>query len=886
MKKLFKIIFFILILLNFSILLSLNTCFGKYKDEIQLNIGNIDINPLTLNVSLAKNGVIGDTQVATFDVYINGELVADDVSSYSNNSLGTGTTWEIRDIKPIRGFWFDVDTSSALSGTLTNNQSKIESIISIKVKTVKVNLIKNFNGYIVDNNEKTAFEDNTTVEQNFTFGIENQSLQETNFSQEGYTLIGFSKDKMATEPEYTINNAISDEWIIENFDNVTLYGIWQVNRYNVTCEDYWVDSSNNLSYKLGENTKQFDYSSTVDTSHWGNEGSKDKYYADMYYNSSSDSIVLEKDSKIYRHFRAYVDINTYNQINELDNTVVSFSVSYNSGKTWLNNQTNESFSNFGGVSYNDKVIIKDITPLQTYYELNYVNNLSLNEDGNYSYTINKVRNTFTKDSIIDIYMKYKKYPINVKTTIDGLSYENGKNGFTFNVYQNGNLVKEKVIDYSDNISYNDVMKFVPNSKTEYDNSSTEEFTVKENKDVIITWNRKKVEVSFYKNTSLTDTTISKETFTWGNSNQSFSNKNWSRTGYNLLGWNETRTATTKQYDILAGVSDSWILSKGPKFNLYAIWSPITYSINYVLNGGSQTNPKTSYNIETATFTLVNPTKTGYTFSGWTGSNGTTKQTSVKIVKGSTGNKSYTANWNGISYKVAFNANGGSGSMSTQTGFVYGTAKTLTANTFSRTGYTFIGWNTKADGTGTSYSNNGNMITGTTASGGTVTLYAQWKINTYKVTFNGNGGTSTSKNVNYNSNIGTLPSSSRKGWSFDGWYTAASGGTKITSNQKITSAVTYYAHWTDNIAPTINNAYVYYDEGGRGMVRWKVEATDEGSGIAGWTVEISGTGYKHGPAYDGRDYFTEVISGDREWDIDVWDNAGNHSYITVVYSALP
>ena len=58
--------------------------------------------------------------------------------------------------------------------------------------------------------------------------------------------------------------------------------------------------------------------------------------------------------------------------------------------------------------------------------------------------------------------------------------------------------------------------------------------------------------------------------------------------------------------------------------VYAIWNPINYTISYNLNGGSANN-KSSYNIETDTFTLSNPTKTGYTFAGWTGSNGTTKQ---------------------------------------------------------------------------------------------------------------------------------------------------------------------------------------------------------------------------------------------------------------------
>ena len=74
------------------------------------------------------------------------------------------------------------------------------------------------------------------------------------------------------------------------------------------------------------------------------------------------------------------------------------------------------------------------------------------------------------------------------------------------------------------------------------------------------------------------------------------------------------------------------------------YTPIDYTITYNLGGGSVSGNPTSYNIETATFTLKNPTRSGYTFTGWTGSNGSTKQTSVSIAKGSTGNKTYTANW--------------------------------------------------------------------------------------------------------------------------------------------------------------------------------------------------------------------------------------------------
>ncbi|MBQ2594689.1 MAG: InlB B-repeat-containing protein, partial [Candidatus Riflebacteria bacterium] len=72
---------------------------------------------------------------------------------------------------------------------------------------------------------------------------------------------------------------------------------------------------------------------------------------------------------------------------------------------------------------------------------------------------------------------------------------------------------------------------------------------------------------------------------------------------------------------------------------------VTFTISYNLDGGtvSKTNP-TKYDSTSDTITLNNPTKDGYDFTGWTGSNGNTPQTTVTIVKGTTGNKTYTANW--------------------------------------------------------------------------------------------------------------------------------------------------------------------------------------------------------------------------------------------------
>ena len=116
--------------------------------------------------------------------------------------------------------------------------------------------------------------------------------------------------------------------------------------------------------------------------------------------------------------------------------------------------------------------------------------------------------------------------------------------------------------------------------------------------------------------------------------------------------------------ILAGKSEGRTISQA-SISIYqgsignrtytATWTPINYTINYDLNGGTVavSNP-TSYNIETPTFALNNPIRLGYVFAGWTGSNGTTPQKNVSIYKGSTGNKFYKANWTAADVEYTVN----------------------------------------------------------------------------------------------------------------------------------------------------------------------------------------------------------------------------------------
>lgn len=143
------------------------------------------------------------------------------------------------------------------------------------------------------------------------------------------------------------------------------------------------------------------------------------------------------------------------------------------------------------------------------------------------------------------------------------------------------------------------------------------------------------------------------------------------------------------------------------------------------------------------------------------------------------------------YVVAFEPNGGTGSVS-----VYSGSKTILKGDqphVSRTGYTFTGWSTAVGGS-VDYSAN---ITAYEKA--PMILYAQWKGNTYTLKFDANGGSVSpaSKSVTYGGTFGDLPTPTRAGYKFDGWYGTATGGGQFVSSSpySFTQDLTIFAHWT-------------------------------------------------------------------------------------------
>ncbi len=134
-------------------------------------------------------------------------------------------------------------------------------------------------------------------------------------------------------------------------------------------------------------------------------------------------------------------------------------------------------------------------------------------------------------------------------------------------------------------------------------------------------------------------------------------------------------------------------------------------------------------------------------------------------------------------KVTFDANGGSGTMAQQSYF-YGEAQALTANNFTRSGYTFVGWNTESDGSGTAYTDKQSVSFAPANDGDGITLYAQWELSNCTVSFDTNGGEDIVPiTVTYGEKYGKLPSSAITGLSGgdSNWYLVDENGSVTDIN---------------------------------------------------------------------------------------------------------
>ena len=301
-----------------------------------------------------------------------------------------------------------------------------------------------------------------------------------------------------------------------------------------------------------------------------------------------------------------------------------------------------------------------------------------------------------------------------------------------------------------------------------------------------------------------------------------------RTGYIFLGWTgEGITEPQKAMEIPQG-------STGDR-TYTANWQVIEYTIITLLEGGNAGSSEVYFYTVEQTVTLPTPTRTGYTFLGWTGEGITTPQPNVTIPKGSTGDKTYIENWKLTEYNITMDLNGGSG----QEKVVY----TMTDEDFelptpTRNGYEFVGW------TGEGITTPQTSVKIPTGSTGNKAYTANWKVIEYTITLDTNGGSAVSPIKYTVEDSFTLPYLLRTGYEFVGWTLDGSGmipAMPLIIYHGTTGDLRYKAEWR------LAEYTITMDlDGGSGQEKMVYTMTDEefelptptrnGYEFVGWTGE--------------------------------------------------
>jgi uncharacterized repeat protein (TIGR02543 family) len=285
-----------------------------------------------------------------------------------------------------------------------------------------------------------------------------------------------------------------------------------------------------------------------------------------------------------------------------------------------------------------------------------------------------------------------------------------------------------------------------------------------------------------------------------------------KTGYTFAGWSLSTDGSGTVYS----PSNTTTIAMSSNRILYAKWSANSFLVSF------DSNTATSGSISSQTYTAGTAqalttnsfTKTGYTFSGWaTTSSGAvvySNSQSVTLYETTT----VYAKWNANSFPVIFDSNTAtSGSMSNQT-YTSGTAQALTANGFAKSGSSFAGWATSANGSVVYTNSQSISLTETT------TVYAKWTADGSKtVTFNSNYDTATTTTQSATTATNLTPNPfTRTGYTFGGWANSTANATNgvvayaNNASYLFTTDITLYAIWTINthtitLTPTTANGSV-------------------------------------------------------------------------------
>lgn len=589
---------------------------------------------------------------------------------------------------------------------------------------------------------------------------------------------GYSFSKWQDDNDVLSDNTVNNTSFILGDSDVTLEAKSLINQYDVSYIDWLDDTSVSNTDKLGSDVTALDYNSTVRGDDLGDDKTPGVYYKGRVYDRCTEETVGTDGATVYRYFKnasykVTLDLNDgsgniFDTVNvQYDNHYPALKTPSRTGYTFLGWNTK---SNGSGDMITEESIVNNDSD-DTFYAIWKANIYTVFFDANGG-TVTPEQKEVTYNTT------YGELPIPTRTGYQFLGW----------LDDNNNEVTSDTI-----------------------------VTITKNQTLKAAWGKMAHTLTFDAGKG----SVSPSSKIVAYDDEYGDLPTPVRKGYDFVEWNYKEDGTGD------ALNTSDVVDTTEDETVYAIYKPITYTIQLDPDGGEVSTNVITYTIEDEV-TIPDANKRGYTFEGW----GEKKITNLP--KGTTGNLKFKATYNAIVYKISYDYNTGvlkNGQKNPDTYTVE--TEDFTINNPVRTGYNFIGWKI---GTGEPQKE----VTIHSGSIGDISMIAKYKAISHKVIFEPNGGNTPikEKTVTYDESYGELPLPTKTGYVFIGWLNE--NEEKITDKTMVTTVEdeTLTASW----APKQHN--VSFDTDGGSDVEDIVvtfdkpygklpETQKDGYNFAGW-----------------------------------------------------
>ena len=740
------------------------TMVGTQSVDFTYDNGVITIqSPVTGEITITASAQ-QNTYTVTFDANGGtGDIVKEDIAHGSKLS-GIVPDKPQRDGYQFIGWNTDRNASSALDDYAITGDVTLYAVW--KANSYTVTFDKNVG-------------DGETTTQGFTYGTA-QNLSENDFERAGYTFAGWATDPKATEIEFADRASVINLTATDG-GNVTLYAVWRANTYTVHFNaNGGTGSMSDMTFTYGtaQNLSANAFARTGYTfAGWATEEGATE---DKYANGASVSNLTEVNGGTVTLYAVWT-ANTYTvtfDANGGEGTMDDMPFTYGMAQELTENAFTRTGYTFAGwalqagaaaADYDDKAKVSDLTTENggkvTLYAVWKANSVTVTFElgGGIEKTDGDAEATFGQSYRFTLKAKDSySLPATVTVTV-------GEQTYRVAVGAGGAVVIPPVY-VTDDITITAV-------------GVADSYTVKFDGGASATGAMNNQTVLYNRETTLTA-------------------NGFVKLGYKFLGWAYSDGVDSPEIENGGSITINESLAdkiKDKTITLYAVWEERTYTLKLDATDGDFVDEISSSVTGTYGGNFVLPdakafkAREGYTFLGWSTSasgesvlyNGGASVPVKLFTDGVAAEENVDtlyAVWTKNSYTVMFNANGGTGNMDDMT-FTYGTAQNLSANTFTRTGYTFDGWAKQSGTTDIAYENGANVSNLTEENGGRVTLYAVWKANTYTIKYMDNGVNIASESGTFGSAI-TLKDPTRPGFIFLGWYIGDNEGTRYRGSVSV------------------------------------------------------------------------------------------------------